>query len=283
MTPKRYPYDLSHVVWRHLSNAVDHLGCLRAVLGDAKVIHMYAPFTLIRGALENACGAIWLLQPPSRRERLIRRFRLAVSDIRHEYEAADLMGQGSPEARREQLAKVHVLAQRAGIAVAALKNVSYSEIVKDVDNGTPGSLALLSWRVCSGFAHGDWWTTKSVARRTEIPGTSQDGIGTFKIEANLSTMVQMTALAISATRRGWQLHDQHCRSPYDRSAPQRAPSVPEAFRRQPQHLLTASATGSPASLRELAEQVAHDVRGRDFTQRVVVVHQGASERLRPDG
>ena len=31
------------------SNAVDHLSCLRAVLGDAKIINMYAPFTLVRG------------------------------------------------------------------------------------------------------------------------------------------------------------------------------------------------------------------------------------------
>jgi hypothetical protein len=53
---KADPFRLSHVAWHSLSNAVDHLGCLRALLGDAKVIHMYAPFTLVRAALENACG-----------------------------------------------------------------------------------------------------------------------------------------------------------------------------------------------------------------------------------
>lgn len=87
----------THTVWRHLSNAVDHLSCLQALFGDAKVIHMYAPFTLVRGALENACGAVWLLQPARRKERLARRFRLAIGDIRHEVQAGELMGQAGPQ------------------------------------------------------------------------------------------------------------------------------------------------------------------------------------------
>ena len=71
---------------------------------------MYAPFTLIRGALENACAALWLLQPTSRRERLIRRFRLAVSDIRHEYQAGELMGQTSSQAVQKPIAEVVAIA-----------------------------------------------------------------------------------------------------------------------------------------------------------------------------
>jgi hypothetical protein len=229
-----HPYDLSHAVWRHLSNAVDHLSCMRAVLGDAKVIHMYAPFTLVRGALENACAALWLLQPSSRRERLIRRFRLAVSDIRHEYQAGELMGQASPQAVQKPIAEVVAIAERAGIGGAAVKkSVSYSEIVTEVDKGFPGGLVLLTWKTCSGFAHGDWWTTKSASRRTQIPGPPQEGIGTFKIEANLSLLKQMTMLAVAQTRRGWQLHDQRCRSPYARPDVTVPPAVPEAFRRSP--------------------------------------------------
>ena len=92
--------------------------------------------------------------------------------------------------------------------------MSYAEIVAAVDEGTPGGLILLSWKVCSGFAHGDWWTTKSASRRTQIPGTDQEGIGTFMIEVNLGLLMRMTSLAVAETGRGWQLHDQRCRSPY---------------------------------------------------------------------
>ncbi len=212
---KTHPYELSHTVWRHLSNAVDHLSCLQALLGDAKVIHMYAPFTLVRGALENACAAVWLLQPTQRTERLARRFRLAIGDIRHEEQVRELMGQPGSNFGQEQIAKIRTVASQAGLDGAALKgNASYKEIVQTVDeNGPPGSLILLSWKVCSGFAHGDWWTTKSASRRTQLPGTAQEGIGTFTIEANLGLLMKMTTLAVLMTGYGWQLHDQRCRPP----------------------------------------------------------------------
>jgi hypothetical protein len=226
-----HPYDLSHVVWRHLSNAVDHLSCMRAVLGGAKVIHMYAPFTLVRGALENACAVLWLLQPASRRERLIRRFRLAVTDIRHEYQAGVLMGHASQREEQRPIAEVVAIAGRAGIGEATVrKGVSYSEIVTEVDKDSPDSLVLVSWKTCSGFAHGDWWTTKNASRRTRIPGPELDGIGTFKIEANLSLLKNMTALAVAQTRRGWQVHDRRCVSPHSGTAARMPLTIPAAFK-----------------------------------------------------
>lgn len=213
---RTHPYDLSHAVWRHLSNAVDHLSCLRALLGDAKVIHMYAPFTLVRGALENACGAVWLIQPAQRKERIARRFRLAISDIRHELQAGELMGHTGPQSGQGRVDDIRAIAGRAGVDAAALKgDASYTEIVQAVDgNGPPGSLILLSWKVCSGFAHGDWWTTKNASRRTQIPGVGREEIGTFKIEANLSLLMKVTALAVRTTGYGWQLHDQRCCPPF---------------------------------------------------------------------
>lgn len=72
----------------------------------------------------------------------------------------------------------------------------------------------VSWKVCSGFAHGDWWTTKNAARRTQISGATGEGIGTFKIEPNLSLLMKVTTLAVRATGYGWQLHDQRCSPPF---------------------------------------------------------------------
>jgi hypothetical protein len=213
---RAFPYTLSQTVWRLLSNAVDHLGCLRALLDDAQVIHMYAPFTLVRAALENACGAVWLLEPVQRKERLTRQFRLAITDIRHDDQAGKLTGQLGPQTVEERISEIRGLAARAGLESAALKgNVTYTEIVETVDRaGPPDSIVLVAWKVCSGFAHGDWWTTRSASRRTQIPGAAEPGIGTFKIEADLSLLKNMATLAVLMTRRGWQLHDQRCRPPY---------------------------------------------------------------------
>ena len=40
---RTHPYETSHAAWHALSHAVDHLHCLRSLLRDAQVIHMYAP------------------------------------------------------------------------------------------------------------------------------------------------------------------------------------------------------------------------------------------------
>jgi hypothetical protein len=210
------PYHLSHAAWHLLSNAVDHLSCLRALLGDAKIIHMYAPFSLVRGALENACGAVWLLQPPQRPDRLTRRFRLAIADIRNGEQARKLTGQLGPRTAQERIDEIHTSARRAGIEQAALKDKpGYSEIVKTVDDsGLASSVIEASWRLCSGFAHGDWWSTLSVSRKTLVPESDREGVGTFKVEMNLGLLMRVTTIAVSETRHGWQLHDQRCRSPY---------------------------------------------------------------------
>jgi len=211
---RAHPYELSHAAWHLLSNAVDHLGCLQALLGDAKIIHMFAPFTLVRGALENACGAVWLLHPHRQQDRLVRRLRLALADVRNGEQVKQLTGGPGPRSAQERINQIHDIARSAGLGTAALKgNAAYSEIVKAVDEGAPGSLILLSWKVCSGFAHGDWWTTLSASRRTPIPGATREGVGTFKIEGNLSLLMQVTTLAVQMTRRGWWLHDQRCRVP----------------------------------------------------------------------
>jgi hypothetical protein len=64
-----FPYALSHAVWDALDHAVDHLTCLQALLRDARVIYRFAPYALVRGALENACAAVWMLEPSRRADR----------------------------------------------------------------------------------------------------------------------------------------------------------------------------------------------------------------------
>jgi len=78
-----HPYEMSHAAWHSLGHAVDHLTCMRALLAGARLVPMYSPFSLVRAVLENACAAVWMLQPPQRPERLARRLRFAVTDIRN--------------------------------------------------------------------------------------------------------------------------------------------------------------------------------------------------------
>jgi hypothetical protein len=49
---RTHPYQLSHAAWNSLSHPVDHLNCLHTLLREARQIHMYAPFSLVRAALK---------------------------------------------------------------------------------------------------------------------------------------------------------------------------------------------------------------------------------------
>jgi hypothetical protein len=46
-----------------------------------------------------------------------------------------------------------------------------------------------------------------------MPGAAQEGIGTFKIEANLRLLMEVTTIAVGVTRWGWPLHDQRWQPP----------------------------------------------------------------------
>lgn len=210
------PYHLSHATWHSLGHAVDHLHCLRSLLQEARMIHMYAPYSLVRAALENACAAVWMLQPKRRADRIERRLRFAMTDIRSGEETKRLIGQTGPRSEQERIDQVRDIAARAGVAESVLKRrAAYSEIVKDAGSigGADSAALVVCWKMCSGMTHGDYWSTFSSAQRTELPG-APPGLGAFKIEANVRTLMYVTTLATQMTALGWQLYDQRSRSPF---------------------------------------------------------------------
>jgi hypothetical protein len=99
---RAHPYELSHAAWHSLSHAVDHLGCLCALVQDARTVHMFAPYTLVRAVLENACAAVWMLQSSRRSDRLARRLQFAVTDIRNGEQVKQLIGQLGPRSEQDR-------------------------------------------------------------------------------------------------------------------------------------------------------------------------------------
>lgn len=212
---RTHPYQTSHAAWHALSHAVDHLHCLQSLLQDARVIHMYAPYSLVRGAVENASAAVWMLGPASRPERIARRLRFAVSDIRNGEQAKTVVGSTGGRTLKERLNEVSEIAKRANAVVNTKEKVGYAEIVKEAAKELlPGSEAIpLTWKLCSGIAHGDFWTTLSAAEKVELPG-APPGMGSFRLTANLQILVYVTKIATDMTSRGWRLYDERTRAPY---------------------------------------------------------------------
>jgi hypothetical protein len=71
-----HPYQVSGAARTAISAAVSHAGCLRDALcvwtGTDRVtarLHTYGQLALVRGALENASRAAWLLAPDDRATR----------------------------------------------------------------------------------------------------------------------------------------------------------------------------------------------------------------------
>lgn len=134
---------------------------------------MYAAFSLVRAVLENACAAVWMLQPPQRAERLARRLRFAVTDIRNGEEVKEITGQPGPRPKQDRIEEVRAIAARAGIAEDSVsRGAGYKEIVQAAGGGTgpAADVTYLSWKLCSGMAHGDFWPTWSGLDRVELPG-----------------------------------------------------------------------------------------------------------------
>jgi hypothetical protein len=82
-----HPYQISHAATGALVSAVDHMDALRTLVEDAHVIHARAPLTLLRGSLENASVAVWLMVASNRKERIRRRLRWQWEDEKYGVEA----------------------------------------------------------------------------------------------------------------------------------------------------------------------------------------------------
>jgi hypothetical protein len=191
---------------------------LRSVLRDARAIHMYAPYTVLRGALENASATAWLLAPAQRATRVERLLRLAAVDMRAGEKVKKLIGSPGPRSEQERLDDLRKIAAAAKVdEKAAVKLVSYGEIVATAgaESGAPNGaqLAEFLWRLCSGIAHGDFWTTIAAADRIEMPGAPA-GIAHMKVETSMENLYVTTLVAYGTTKRGWELFDERRRAPY---------------------------------------------------------------------
>jgi len=214
------PYQVSHKVKGLLSSAVDHLHALRHLTVEAHALHRCAP-TLIRPALENACVAVWLLSPPRRNDRIVRRLRLQYADFQDGHKMHLLLAETQdPEWLTSRVEKLRSRASNAELSKAEQELVfsripGYGRIVRDA-GATLGErdadAAEISWKACSGISHADTWATLSInqVRIVQTYAESIPGAGEV-LEAHLSANEElvefMTLVAARMILRAWELYD----------------------------------------------------------------------------
>jgi hypothetical protein len=185
------PHQLGHAVLFALGVAVDHLHSMRMALtgaGNGKLgLHTFAPFTLSRGALENASTAVWLLSPPNRTARISRLLRHEWSSIKSLGELLKEAGQPQDEGTQKRYDRVTEIADRLSIPSATLRQrPTYTEVVKaagkciDMEDGEV-NLLFVYWKLCSGVAHGDRGVLHLLEH--EVLGPVEPGVSQVKLTA----------------------------------------------------------------------------------------------------
>ncbi len=185
-----------------MSTAVDFLHCLHCLRRSLAQkfgnridvqLHSYAQMGLIRGAVENAYCAVWLLGPPQR-ERVLNRLMLEWHELKPAHRLRELTRNTPPrtiEQRQQQLIELLLAAdqeltgdveQRIAVdvrsAIKALRGFDYMTMVKGAGDLTPGvgpDLSETAWRMCSALAHGGSSATIGLLAK-EVVEQSEPGV-----------------------------------------------------------------------------------------------------------
>ncbi|MGI5243132.1 hypothetical protein [Dactylosporangium sp. CA-139066] len=205
---RSHPYDVSQGVSHAISVAVDHLHAMRMALTGVRPdridLHTYAPFTLLRAALENTCTALWITGAATRTERIARRLRLETKSLKHNEQLLRSVGVDCTADLAARRARLRQVADGCGITHAAIgAGPSPTEITKAVGHrlGRTADEQMSAWQlwsVCSAFAHGDWWVLPLLD--IEILGPASPGVSKVRPTAPTEMVLESTRAVLRLVR-----------------------------------------------------------------------------------
>ncbi len=222
---KSDPYQVSHYAYHALMAGLDHMHCLHSSLIDAQEntlrFHLHSQFSLIRGGIENAARAVWVIAPNGRTERIKRRLKLQNKEY---ISSAGLRKAcGVPEVEvdqwlKERKDKVVSVAIAAGVlstsAVKALSPPNYKTIAAEAGEavGLGDANAEAVWRMCSGLAHGDMSGTVSTLELERVGGTP--GVDITRVTVNVENLLMCTQAACMMLKQGIDLYNRRAQAAF---------------------------------------------------------------------
>jgi hypothetical protein len=210
-----HPREVSPAAWAAISAAVSHLACLReSVFRDqdpntvSARIHTHGQLTLVRGALENASMAVWLLTPDQRIERVLRRLQQDWDEVRQLDITGIAMGSSPPKTLGVHLQELTGIATCAGVDPSKIKmRPGYGDIVKSTGDSvsTGATLAFVIWKACSSIAHGELRGMIAYLKNRRV-GSTVAGMQLNQVEGNVDLVATGGLVAIATTRRALALY-----------------------------------------------------------------------------
>lgn len=180
------PYHVSHVVRLCLNAGVDHLHAAKVLVVDQQAVHLAAPASLAKGALETLSAAFWVLNPEAGEERVTRALRWHAKNMKDGETATKQLSLPGYVPLETKLSKLDAVAIRHGLDTREIRDgysstetLVYTQAeAKDLPMGV-----VFAWRVCSGFAHGRPWAYLGVS---ELEGSEPDAAGIINIKMTSS-------------------------------------------------------------------------------------------------
>lgn len=179
-------YYVSHAVIGGFAAALDHAITLKHVVTRAGIVTYAAPWTLLRGVLEPASVAAWILTGNTRRVRRKRALQVWHHDMTERGTWEDDIGHvAQPPAKhgKDRAKAIVDIAKRLELRPNQVTaRLSHADCVANAGDavGWPRKHARALWRECSGFAHGRTWPLgfrSSVSDVTRIRSGFSAGFG----------------------------------------------------------------------------------------------------------
>lgn len=193
-------YWTSGVVTTGIVACLDHTVTLRdLVRRERATVTVNAPWTLLRGAIESASTALWVMAPSLRATRRAHTLRVWHYDYTERQKWEDDTGRTPPtsgKSGRERAAEVVVLAKRLGIKPTQVTtSLSYADTVSAAADvvGWDRKEARARWRESSGFAHGRTWPQLSLTSPRDAEQIRGGyGVALTLDEARLEPLARLT-------------------------------------------------------------------------------------------
>ncbi|MFC8304876.1 hypothetical protein ACFUCV_14475 [Specibacter sp. NPDC057265] len=167
------PHQVSHLMGYLLHTAVDHLHALKTLLDDATAQHTFAPYTLIRGSIEAASTALWILQDADPELVTRRALHLEYQNLWDQRRATRLVDKDA-DFDKERLSSLEKVINLNNLTTAGVKKpLHVSEIIATAATTFVLPNSRLTWQMCSAAAHGRPWARQFL---TLFEANDDDGI-----------------------------------------------------------------------------------------------------------
>lgn len=184
-----YPFPISNDVRYLLVVAADNLSGLRSMILEATEngvptlnLHVFAPYTLIRNAIECAGTALWIMAPAERHERVLRLAQFELEDAKKNKAALTAFGGNGEETFNRKKDIIEGIIESYGelswkSVAGGFRITELLETIGSLPN-LDGLNPLGKWQIASGMAHGKRWagTLVSDLKEDAQPTTKGDSI-----------------------------------------------------------------------------------------------------------